>query len=45
MNLDWKHIAGALLGLALGFGIKLAADNGIEVKCPAQPSAVIQGGK
>lgn len=41
MNLDWKHIVGALGGLALGALLGLANKNGVNIPCPAQPSAVI----
>lgn len=45
LGLDWKHVVGAVLGGVLALGLKLAAEKGIDIKCPANPSAVIEAGK
>ena len=45
-NLDIKHAIMAIIGGALGIGLAalmgLLHAKGIDVPCPAQPSAVIQ---
>lgn len=41
MNLDWKHIVGALGGLVLGGLLAWANSQGVAIPCPAAPSAVI----
>lgn len=40
-GLDWKHLAGLILGALLGLGVSALQKNGIDVSCPAAPSAVI----
>lgn len=42
MQLDWKKIVGALASLLLAGVLGYAAKNGVDVKCPAAPSAVIE---
>ena len=35
MQIDIKHIIGALVGMALGVGLNFLAAKGINVSCPA----------
>jgi hypothetical protein len=45
MNLDWKHvligILGPVLSLGLAAGMGYLHSQGIDVPCPAAPTAVI----
>ena len=43
LGLDWKHIAGVILGAALAFGLKFASDKGVVIPCPSAVISAEQG--
>lgn len=43
--LDWKVLVGMIVSALLGVGMVKMQEQGIDVKCPAAPSAVIEGSK